>query len=47
MELRELSQRNYYEFEYENFDWKQVVLEEQMYLDSITGTLIHPCHFDT
>ena len=47
MELRELSRRNYIEFEYENFDWNQVVLEEQMYLDSVTGTFIHPCHFAT
>jgi hypothetical protein len=45
IELREMSQRNHFEFEYENYDWNQVILENQMYLDSITGSLIHPCHF--
>jgi len=44
MELQEMSLRNYQEFEYEKYDWKQVILETQMYVDAITGTLIHPCH---
>jgi hypothetical protein len=44
MELREMTQRNYHEFEYEHFDWNQVIMEEHMYLDSVTGSLVHPCH---
>jgi len=46
MELQEMSLRNHLEFEYERYDWTQVILENQMHFDSITGTLIHPCHFD-
>jgi hypothetical protein len=43
-ELREMTHRNSLEFDYENYDWTQVVMEEHMYLDSRTGALIHPCH---
>lgn len=46
MEMQEMTLRNYMELAYENYDWNQVIMENQMYIDTMTGTLIHPCHFD-
>ena len=43
-EIREMAQRNYKEFEAEGFDYRNVVLDEDMFVDSINGGLIHPCH---
>jgi hypothetical protein len=49
-ELQEMAQRNLLEFESEGYDWKNVVLDEDMYLDASTVSgnqrqvLIHPCH---
>ncbi len=44
MELREMAQRNLMEYEAEGFDWRNVVVEEDMYIDATNGDLIHPCH---
>jgi hypothetical protein len=43
-ELQENAQRNILEYEYEGWDYHNVVLDEDMYIDSSTGALIHPCH---
>jgi hypothetical protein len=45
-ELQEMAERNMIEFEAEGLDWRNVVLDDDMYIDSINGQLIHPCHFD-
>ena len=44
MEIKEMAQRNYFEFQSEGFDWRNVVLDEEMYIDSMNGQLVHPCH---
>lgn len=44
IELREMAQRNMMEFEAEGFDWRNVVLENDMYIDAGNGTYVHPCH---
>lgn len=44
LELREMAQRNMIEFESEGYDWRNVVLEEDMYIDACNGNYIHPCH---
>lgn len=41
-----MAERNMIEFEAEGLDWRNVVLDDDMYIDSINGQLIHPCHFD-
>jgi hypothetical protein len=33
------------EFEYEDFDWRKAVMDDEMYIDSINGEMVHPCHF--
>ena len=43
-ELTEMAERNVIEFSAEGWDWKNVVMDEDMYVDSLTGNLIHPCH---
>ena len=44
-ELQEMAQRNLMEFEMEGYDWRNVILEDQMNtIDPITGQRIHPCH---
>jgi len=45
-ELQEMAQRNMQEFETEGYDWENVVLDDEMYVDSTNGSLIHPCHID-
>ena len=45
-ELQEMAERNMIEFEAEGFDWRNVVLDDEMYIDSVNGQLIHPCHLD-
>ena len=35
---------NILEYEYEGWDYHNVVLDEDMYVDTSTGALIHPCH---
>jgi hypothetical protein len=39
-----MADRNIIEFESEGFDWRNVVLDDEMSLDSTDGQLIHPCH---
>ncbi|KAL3935447.1 MAG: hypothetical protein SGARI_002972 [Bacillariaceae sp.] len=36
--------RNKEEFHYEDYDWQKVVLDDDMYVDSLNGELVHPCH---
>lgn len=43
-EIMENAERNIIEYEAEGWDWNAVVLEEEMFVDSITGSLVHPCH---
>jgi hypothetical protein len=43
-ELAENVERNTLEFEYEGYDFNKVVLEDDMYVDSLNGELVHPCH---
>jgi hypothetical protein len=43
-ELQENAERNILEYEYEGWDYHNVVLDEDMYVDTTTGALIHPCH---
>lgn len=48
-ELQEMAQRNLQEFASENYDWRNVVLDEDMYIDASSSgggppQLIHPCH---
>jgi hypothetical protein len=43
-ELAEMVERNTLEFEYEGYDFNKVVLEEDMYVDSLNGELVHPCN---
>lgn len=43
-EIKEMVERNATEFSAEGWDWKNVVMERDMYIDSLTGNLIHPCH---
>ena len=45
-EIMEMAERNMMEFEHEGFDWRSVVLEDQFYVDSLNGELIHPCHLE-
>ena len=39
-----MAERNMIEFEAEGFDWRNVVMDDDMYIDSINGQLVHPCH---
>lgn len=43
-EIMKMANRNTIEFEWENWDWKNVVLEEDMYVDAVNGQSIHPSH---
>ena len=43
-ELYEMVERNKEEFHYENYDWQRVVLDDDMYVNSSNGELVHPCH---
>jgi hypothetical protein len=43
-ELQENAERNILEYEYEGWDYHNVVLDDEMYVDVTTGALIHPCH---
>lgn len=45
-ELQEMAERNVQEFESEGYDWRNVILEDEMYMDRVNGNLIHPCHVD-
>lgn len=46
VEIMEMAERNMIEFQHEGFDWRSVVLEDDMYVDSYNGNLIHPCHLE-
>lgn len=45
-ELSEMVERNTTEFHAENYDWKQVVLDDEMYVDASSGERVHPCHVE-
>mmetsp|Transcript_3185 Transcript_3185/g.7264 ORF Transcript_3185/g.7264 Transcript_3185/m.7264 type:complete len:240 (-) Transcript_3185:545-1264(-) len=45
-ELSEMVERNTTEFHAENYDWNQVVLDEEMYIDARSGERVHPCHVE-
>jgi len=45
-ELSEMVERNTTEFHAENYDWNQVVLDEEMYVDTTSGERVHPCHVE-
>ena len=45
-EISENADRNLFEFANEGYDWRNVVMDDDMYIDSSTGMLIHPCHFE-
>jgi hypothetical protein len=45
-EIMEMAARNGREFQAEGYDWRNVVLDEDMYVDSHNGQLVHPCHLD-
>jgi hypothetical protein len=45
-EIMEMAARNGREFEAEGYDWRNVVMDEDMYVDSHNGQLVHPCHLD-
>ena len=39
-------ERNTAEFHAENYDWTQVVLDDEMYVDATSGERVHPCHVE-
>jgi hypothetical protein len=43
-EICENVERNVLEFTYEDWDYNNVVLEDEMYIDTATGELVHPVH---
>lgn len=45
-ELNEMVERNTTEFHAENYDWQQVVLDDEMYVDATSGERVHPCHVE-
>mmetsp|Transcript_6639 Transcript_6639/g.14699 ORF Transcript_6639/g.14699 Transcript_6639/m.14699 type:complete len:110 (+) Transcript_6639:417-746(+) len=45
VEIHENAARNALEFAAENWDWRTVYHEEEMYICCITGELIHPAHY--
>jgi hypothetical protein len=45
-EIHENAQRNRREFAAEGWDWHTVLEDDDMYVDAITGELIHPCWFN-
>eukprot|EP00531_Pseudo-nitzschia_arenysensis_P008140 CAMPEP_0116149126 /NCGR_PEP_ID=MMETSP0329-20121206/18756_1 /TAXON_ID=697910 /ORGANISM="Pseudo-nitzschia arenysensis, Strain B593" /LENGTH=234 /DNA_ID=CAMNT_0003645369 /DNA_START=130 /DNA_END=834 /DNA_ORIENTATION=- len=45
-ELSEMVERNTTEFHAENYDWNQVVLDDEMYVDASSGERVHPCHVE-
>jgi hypothetical protein len=44
-EISAMVERNVVEFESEGFDWENVVLDKDMYINEENGELIHPCHY--
>jgi hypothetical protein len=44
-EISAMVERNTVEFESEGFDWENVVLDQDMYVNEGSGELIHPCHY--
>lgn len=45
-EISAMVERNSIEFESEGFDWENVVLDQDMYVNEVSGELVHPCHYD-
>jgi hypothetical protein len=43
-ELAELQERNVLEFTAEGWNWEAVVEDDQMFLDSVSGEMVHPIH---
>lgn len=44
-EIGAMVERNIVEFEAEGYDWRNVVLDQDMYVNEASGELIHPCHY--
>eukprot|EP00980_Cylindrotheca_fusiformis_P001592 scaffold363_cov56-Cylindrotheca_fusiformis.AAC.11 len=44
-EIRRMVQRNTIEFRAEGWDWRKVILEDQMRYNIVTGDLVHPAHY--
>jgi len=42
-EIKDIVDRNRYEYLSEGWEWSQVLEDEKMYLDVATGEKIHPC----
>jgi hypothetical protein len=45
-ELMRMAHRNTIEFRAEGWDWRNVVLEDEMHVNVVNGELIHPCHYE-
>ena len=45
-EIHENAARNSVEFASEGWDWRNVCEDEEMYVCSVSGDLVHPVHFD-
>jgi uncharacterized protein (UPF0333 family) len=45
-EIRENAERNVREFEFEGWDWHLVLEDDEMYVDSSSGELVHPVWFE-
>jgi len=43
-ELQENAQRNAVEFAAEGWNWRNVTVDEEMYICSVSGELVHPVH---
>jgi hypothetical protein len=41
-----MAHRNTIEFRAEGWEWRNVLLEDEMYVNVVNGELIHPCHYD-
>lgn len=44
-EIQENAERNIREFAAEGWDWHTVLENDDMFVDAVTGELVHPCWF--